>query len=164
VVRVIGIHGSRIRCPVLPLSGTAAGCQEKNAVVTGCDANQQIVKDMENLKYMDGPFSTTPSWTTEGKMQVRKPDGSPVMEVATPVNAQSLLRALNEAFSLGEKAANADLKQQRDDLLAALRVVQVALASYRDGEAFIHDGRTLALEEVKYLIVDTAIEAAEGKQ
>jgi len=100
--------------------------------VTGCDANQQIVKDMENLKYMDGPFSTTPSWTTEGKMQVRKPDGSPVMEVATPVNAQSLLRALNEAFVLGEKAANADLRQQRDDLLAELIEAKKLIDNYVD--------------------------------
>lgn len=50
-------------------------------------------------------------------------------------------------------------------MLAALIEVQRAIANDRDGEQYTHHihGK-LALEEVKYLIVDAAIELATGEE
>lgn len=50
------------------------------------------------------------------------------------------------------------------DLLAALRLVQTALANYRDGEAVLLPSHpNLCMEEIKYCIVDAAINVAEGR-
>lgn len=50
------------------------------------------------------------------------------------------------------------------EMLAALIEVQRAIANDRDGEQYTHPVHgKLALEEVKYLIVDAAIAAATGE-
>ena len=42
-----------------------AGCQEKNAVATGCDANHQIVKDMSTKDYVNEFLSNSKGWVYE---------------------------------------------------------------------------------------------------
>jgi hypothetical protein len=59
--------------------------------------------------------------------------------------------------------SNAHVIAAAPDLLAALVKVQLALACYRDDQPFIHNGRQLALEEVKYLLVDPVIDKALGE-
>jgi hypothetical protein len=54
-------------------------------------------------------------------------------------------------------------KVKARDPLQVLRDVQQALACMRDGKPYIHpEHGVLTLEEVKYTIVDPAIEGAEG--
>jgi len=118
VVRVIGIHGSRIKCPVLPLSGTAAGCQEKNAVVTGCDANQQIVKDMS--KHTPGPWHSKVVAHVVG-VGVFDRRGIHIAQVTS-------LRSGDDELI----AQAPDLKQQRDDLLAELIEAKKLIDNYVD--------------------------------
>ncbi len=50
---------------------------------------------------------------------------------------------------------------QTDKFREALTKVQAALAAWRDGEPIVVDGTTLTLEEVKYCVVDTALESEE---
>ena len=56
--------------------------------------------------------------------------------------------------------ANARLIAAAPELLEALKAVQIALAAVRDNKP-IPQG---TLEELKYLVVDTAIECAEGTE
>lgn len=61
-----------------------------------------------------------------------------------------------------ELNANVSLYKAAPDLLAALIQVQLALAAHRDDQPFVYRGGTLSLEEVKYCIVDPAIDKARG--